>query len=289
MGVVNTLARTQPHKTIQVHFLPYITLLSNSTSQKVRRTKGTQDSQRRLIWSVYVDGWMVGRGVNRFIWARVAEVEVVLRVKVAAGFLRERYCYTGTLRTESDSQISEVAPAAPLARWAASSTCQMCPDTRWTGRPYCGHSCRLCPPWSVNSFPDGARGSGCQTRAPSRGRALRKVSATETSFWTICWLSRGGCRWKDLASGSFFEMTKSSFAPSHQGPFCYFLRCWQNLSVFVLRMRKTMQIKRRWWKRRSGGGDGDDGGGGWTDLCASHDFSRLLRTHFAFLEPESAL
>lgn len=59
---------------------------------------------------------MVGRGVNRFIWARVAEVEVVLRVKVAAGFLRERYCYTGTLRTESDSQISEVAPAAPLAR-----------------------------------------------------------------------------------------------------------------------------------------------------------------------------
>lgn len=45
MGVVNTLARTQSHKTIQVHFLPYITLLSNSTSQKVGRMKGTQDSQ----------------------------------------------------------------------------------------------------------------------------------------------------------------------------------------------------------------------------------------------------
>lgn len=51
-----------------------------------------------------------------FIWAMAAEVEVVLRVKVVAGFLRESYCYTGTLRTESDSQISEVAPAAPPVR-----------------------------------------------------------------------------------------------------------------------------------------------------------------------------
>lgn len=64
---------------------------------------------------MWTDGWW-GGGTKGFIWARVAEVEVVLRVKVAAGFLRERYCYNGTLRTESDSQISEVAPAAPLAR-----------------------------------------------------------------------------------------------------------------------------------------------------------------------------
>lgn len=40
---------------------------------------------------MWTDEWWEG-GVNRFIWARVAEVEVVLRVKVAAVFLRERYC-----------------------------------------------------------------------------------------------------------------------------------------------------------------------------------------------------
>lgn len=189
MGVVNTLARTQSHKTIRVHFLPYITLLSNSTSQKVGRTKGTQDSQDDCSDQRKWMGEVRGRGVKGFIWAMAAEVEVVLRVKVAAGFLRERYCYTGTLRTESDSQISEVAPAAPPARSAASSTCQTCPDTRWTGRPYCGRSCRLCPPWSASSFPDGARGparEGCQPRDPSRGRALQEVLTTEMSFWTIC-------------------------------------------------------------------------------------------------------
>lgn len=48
---------------------------------------------------------------GRFIWAMEAEVEVVLRVKVAAVLLRERHCYSETLRTESGSQISEVVPA----------------------------------------------------------------------------------------------------------------------------------------------------------------------------------
>lgn len=36
---------------------------------------------------------------------------MVLRVKVAAVLLRERHCYSETLRTESGSQISEVVPA----------------------------------------------------------------------------------------------------------------------------------------------------------------------------------
>lgn len=57
---------------------------------------------------ISVCGWMCGKG---FIWAVAAEVEVVLRVKVAPGFLREHYCYTDSLRTESDSQTSEVALA----------------------------------------------------------------------------------------------------------------------------------------------------------------------------------